>query len=199
MPRGETPCRMPRTALEHLDALLEGNARFVQGTDARERAELALGQEPFAVILGCSDSRVPVETVFDRGPGEIFVVRVAGNVVTDEVLASVEYAVEVLRTPLVLVLGHSGCGAVGAAMERVRSGAEFPGYIEGLVERMVPAAEATRDREDDWYAAAVAENVMRTARALEEQSPLLAQAVRDRRIAIRGAVYDLHAGSVRVL
>jgi len=190
---------MPRTALEHLDALLEGNARFAQGTAAIERAELALGQEPFAVILGCSDSRVPVETVFDRGPGEIFVVRVAGNVVSDEVVASVEYAVEVLKTPLVVVLGHSGCGAVGAAIECVRSGAEFPGYIQELVEGIVPAAEATRDRDSEWYTAAIEENVLRSARALEEQSTILAEAVRDRRIAIRGAVYDLHAGSVRVL
>lgn len=190
---------MPKTALEHLQQLLDGNARFAKGSAAIQRAELALGQEPFAVVLGCSDSRVPVETVFDRGPGEIFVVRVAGNVVTGETLASVQYAVELLKTPLVLVLGHTGCGAVSAALELVRAPATaFPGEIGSLVEQIVPAARAHANESEDAWPSAVAENVRRSMDALSAD-PLLAKAVEDRRIAIRGAVYDLHSGSVRVL
>ncbi|HET7815186.1 MAG TPA: carbonic anhydrase [Candidatus Baltobacteraceae bacterium] len=187
---------MPKTALEHLDQLIEGNTRFAQGSAAIERAELALGQAPFAVVLGCSDSRVPVETVFDRGPGEIFVVRVAGNVVTSETLASIQYAVEVLNTSLVLVLGHSGCGAVGAALDRLRSSASFPGEIDALVDLIVPAAEGHVD--DATSDEAVAENVRRATVALGGDA-LLAKAVQDRRIAIRGAVYDLHSGRVQML
>lgn len=189
---------MPKTALEHLQQLLEGNSRFAEGSATIERAELALGQEPFAVVLGCSDSRVPVETVFGRGPGEIFVVRVAGNVVTSETLASIQYAVEVLKTSLVLVLGHSGCGAVSAALDRVRNNASFPGEIGPLVDQIVPAARTHEHDEESAWENAVDENVRRSMTALAAD-PLLAKAVEDRRIAIRGAVYDLHTGSVRVL
>lgn len=189
---------MPKTALEHLQQLLEGNARFARGSAAIERAELALGQEPFAVVLGCSDSRVPVETVFDRGPGEIFVVRVAGNVVTSETLASIQYAVELLKTSLVLVLGHTGCGAVSAALEQLRAPAALPGEIGPLVEQILPAARLHAGDGEDAWPNAVAENVRRNMDALSAD-PLLAKAVEDRRIAIRGAVYDLHSGSVRVL
>lgn len=189
---------MPKTGLQHLDALLAGNTRFAAGTDTIAQAELALGQAPFAVILGCSDSRVPVETVFDRGPGEIFVVRVAGNVVREASIASVEYAVEVLKTPLVLVLGHSGCGAVAAAIDRLQNGTAFPGHIGSLVEAVVPAAQAVRS-EKDWLGAAVRENVRRTARALTERSSILATAVEERRILVRAAVYELHSGAVEIV
>lgn len=187
---------MPRTALEHLDQLLQGNAHFVAGAAAIERAQLALGQEPFAVILGCSDSRVPVETVFDRGPGEIFVVRVAGNVISPEVLGSIEYAVEVLKTSLVLVLGHSSCGAVAAALDHVRAGAAFPGSIDSLVEKIAPAVAP--HAADESSERAVDANVRQSVRELEV-SPVLARAVEERRIAIRGAVYDLATGAVRML
>jgi carbonic anhydrase len=190
---------MPKTALEHLDALLEGNARFAEATATIERARLALRQEPYAVILGCSDSRVPVETVFDRGPGEIFVVRIAGNVVDEATLASVEYAVEILKTPLVLVLGHSGCGAVTAAIDRIERKTVFPGHIDYLVDAIAPIASAAREHEGDWLEHAVAENVRYSAHMLEQRSPLLAAAVRDRRIAIKGGVYDIAAGKVRMV
>lgn len=190
---------MPEASVAHLQALLEGNARFAQGTAAIERAELALRQAPFAVILGCSDSRVPVETVFDRGPGEIFVVRVAGNVVHDASLASVEYAVAILGASLVLVLGHTGCGAVAAAIERISHGATFPGHIDLLVEAIVPAAEACREGDGEWSERAVVENVRRNVEALVARSQILADAARDGRIAIYGAVYDLHAGKVTLI
>lgn len=193
---------MPKTALEHFNALLEGNARFAARTAQIEHARLALRQEPFAVILGCSDSRVPVETIFDRGPGEIFVVRIAGNIVHDEGLASIEYAVDVLATPLVLVLGHSGCGAVAAAMDHLRYSKTFPGQIGQLVEAIIPSVRATRSSDGDgndlaWWERAVADNVRRNVATLTERSDVLKHAVRERRILVTGAVYDLQTGCVR--
>lgn len=190
---------MQKTALDHLDELLAGNRRFVEATPSKKRAHLALGQEPHAVVLGCSDSRVPVETIFDRGPGEIFVVRVAGNIARTDALASVEYAVEVLKTPLVLVLGHSGCGAVSAAIDCVRNPQALPGQIGPLVDALVPCAQATQSAGERWLSAAVAENARRNARALAEDSPILCAAARERRIAIRAAVYDIAGGSVSIL
>jgi carbonic anhydrase len=190
---------MPKTALEHLEALLEGNARFAASSATIDRAELAMRQEPYAVVLGCSDSRVPVETIFDRGPGEIFVVRVAGNVVETATLASVEYAVDVLKTPLVLVLGHTGCGAVAAAIDRVRSGTRFPGAIDDLIAPIVPIAEQTRGDEAGWPTRAVEANVRHTAQQLAARSAVLSQAIAGRRIALIGALYDLRDGRVRIV
>jgi len=190
---------MPETIVAHLQALLQGNARFAEGTAVIERAELALGQKPFAVVLGCSDSRVPVETVFDRGPGEIFVVRVAGNIVHDESLASVEFAVAMLGASLVLVLGHTGCGAVSAAIERLSHGTTFPGHIGVLVDAVVPAAEACREGDGEWSERAVVQNVRASVKALVARSHILADAARLRQIAIYGAVYDLHTGKVALV
>ena len=189
---------MPKTALEHLDALLQGNEAFAHASATRERARLALGQEPYAVVLGCSDSRVPIETIFDRGPGEIFVVRVAGNIVDDGTLASVEYAVAVLATPLVLVLGHTKCGAVAAALERLRGGGEPDGRIGHLVDLVTPAAREAQ-REPDPWTRAVEAKVRNSVLALSEHSSLLREAAAARRIAIRGAVYDLETGRVRMI
>ena len=192
---------MPKTALEHLDALLQGNAAFARASEARERARLALGQAPYAVVLGCSDSRVPVETIFHRGPGEIFVVRVAGNIVDDGTLASVEYAVAVLATPLVLVLGHTDCGAVGAAIRLQRGKGEPPaGHIGHIVERVLPAVRVAAAGGDvDLGVRAVEQNVRNSVAQLADRSPVLQTAVAERRIAIRGAVYDLAAGDVRLI
>ena len=187
---------MPKTALAHLEDMLAGNARFAAGSAAIARAELALGQAPFAVVLGCSDSRVPVETVFDRVPGEIFVARVIGGVVSDETLASVEFAVGVLNTPLVIVLGHTNCGAVKAAVDYVSDGITMPGHIGAAVSSIVAAARATRDGEGDWWLRAVRENVRRNAAALEQRSSIVATAVRERRALVKGLVYDLHTGKV---
>ncbi len=163
------------------------------------RKELVGGQQPFAAIRGCSDSRVPPEIIFDQGLGDLFVVRNAGNVVCESSLASVEYAVEVLRTPLIVVLGHTGCGAVAAAIERVREGTSFPGHIGHLVEAVVPAARAARDAGGDWFERAVIENVRATVDALVRRSEIISVAVRERRVTIAGAVYTLHAGTVTLL
>lgn len=187
----------------HLEDLMAGNARFAAGKPVGQmatarRAELAARQAPFATILSCSDSRVPVETVFDHGPGDIFVIRVAGNFVNDDGLASIEFAVDLLKSPLIMVLGHSGCGAISAAIE-ARNGATFAGQIGRLADAVAPAVEATHDAGSGWHAAAVAQNVRDAVRALTERSSILTDAVRDGNLLIVGAVYDLHTGKVELL
>lgn len=188
---------------EGLQRLLEGNDRFREGRAQPYQAnaygvEVAAAQKPFAVILGCSDSRVPIETIFDQQPGDVFVIRVAGNIVTDEGLGSMEYAVDQFQSPLVLVLGHSGCGAVAAAISQVVEGTHFTGHIGSLVSDIAPAVGAVRE-DPDMYNAAIAENVRRNMIAIAERSPLMAQAQREGRITIAGAVYDLHTGRVRLI
>lgn len=178
-----------------LARLLQGNRRYVDGQPQAAvatavRVELANAQQPFAVILGCSDSRVPVEVVFDQGPGDLFVIRLAGNIVTGEVLASTEYAIEVLGSGLVLVLGHSGCGAVQAAVARAASGASFPGHIGLLAEAIAPS---TRD------AHPVEANARASARALTKRSSIVRAAVTQGRLRVAAAIYDLHTGVVTLL
>jgi carbonic anhydrase len=199
---------MPFTRPESLDAavsrLVDGNRRFVEerpqtGVQSALRIELAAGQMPFAVVLGCSDSRVPVETVFDQPPGNLFVVRIAGNVVNDDSLGSVEYAVDVLNSMLVVVLGHSTCGAIQAAVQHVEAGTTFKGHIQHLVDAVTPAALATKGTDGDWIHNAVAENVRATTRALRERSTILAAAVDNGSVRIVGAIYDLPTGIVEFL
>jgi carbonic anhydrase len=187
-----------------LQSLVEGNARFVEGRpqhpnqDVDRRAELQSGQDPFAVVFGCSDSRVAAEIIFDRGLGDLFMVRTAGHVVDSAVLGSVEFAVDVLGVPLVVVLGHDHCGAVTAAAQAVESGQMPPGYVRDIVERITPAVMATRTTGgtvDDM----VAENVRQAASLLLERSPILARAVEGGRCRIVGVVYDLADGRVRTV
>ena len=181
-----------------LKNLLDGNARFVAGTPrSRPTAEsvrnLAGGQSPFATVLACADSRVPVETLFDHEPGDIFVVRLAGNFVSDAALASIEYATAVLKSPLVLVLGHTSCGAVQAAIDFVKSGTPLPGHLQTLADAIAPAARNTQGEPGDWWANAVAENVRLSVRLLRGALPNAAQHE------ITGAVYDLATGEVSLL
>jgi len=188
----------PAAALERLRT---GNARFVGGTSRSAAfgarvAALANGQTPFAVVLGCSDSRVPVETVFDQEPGSLFVVRVAGNFVNADGLGSIEYAVEVLKSTLVVVLGHEGCGAVGAALKYVRDGAEQPGHIQALVNAIVPAVQATRGGVGDWHASAVAANVELTLKAMLARSSIISGAVERGDVAVVGGIYSIRTGNV---
>lgn len=183
-------------------ALLEaGNARFVAGDpeyQARTPRELALeeGQSPFAVVLGCSDSRVPIEIVFDQEPGQLFVVRVAGNFLNDDNLASIEFAIELLKSKLVVVLGHSHCGAVTAAVDYVRNGATPPGHIAKLVAALAPAAVATRASAGDWLGNAILQNVERNVRAMTAASPILAASVASGELQVIGGIYDLGTGRV---
>jgi carbonic anhydrase len=189
------------TAEQSLQLLKEGNARFVAGESHHEgytarRLELVAGQSPFAIVLGCSDSRVPIETVFDQLPGNLFVVRVAGNFLDDSGLASIEYSVAVLGSSLIVVLGHSGCGAVDATLQYLRNGTVQPGHIQRLVTAIEPAAAAVRDKDGDWWGNAVAENVRLNVAALTAGSKIVADAVNAGSIRVVGGVYDLHGGKV---
>jgi carbonic anhydrase len=189
------------TAEQSLQLLKEGNARFAAGESHHEgytarRLELVAGQSPFAIVLGCSDSRVPIETVFDQLPGNLFVVRVAGNFLDDNGLASIEYSVAVLGSSLIVVLGHSRCGAVDATLQYLRNGTVQPGHIQRLVTAIEPAAVAVRHKDGDWWDNAVAENVRLNVEAMTASSQIVADAVNAGSIRVVGGVYDLHGGKV---
>ena len=198
------PVTAAGTAEQAIQLLQEGNERFLKGQAVCEsltatRLELTAGQAPFATILGCSDSRVPLETLFDQKPGQLFVVRVAGNIVTDSGLGSIEYGVKVLNTPLVVVLGHSSCGAVDATLKYVANGVTQPGHIMNLVRQIEPAAKATEKMPGNWLYNAIAQNVRNNVTALTERSTILADAVNAKKILIVGGIYDLHSGRISPL
>jgi carbonic anhydrase len=195
------PFTRPASIQAAIDRLQDGNRRFVEErptatVQSALRIELAAGQTPFAVVLGCSDSRVPIETIFDQQPGNLFVVRVAGNIVNDDGLASIEYSVDLLNSLLVVVLGHSRCGAVTGAVHHIADGWTFHGHIQRLVDAIAPAAETTRGADGDWLENAVEENVRNSVRDLLRRSPLLSEAVEKGNVGLVGAVYDLHSGMV---
>jgi len=192
----------PASPADAYVALLEGNARFVQGRgihpnqDADRRSAVAPRQRPFAVLFGCSDSRLAAEIIFDRGLGDLFVVRTAGHVAGPEVLGSIEYGVHVLGAPLVVVLGHDSCGAVTAASEADRAGVAPAGYIGDLVERVMPSilsARAAGCTEIDQFVEA---HIHRTVDGLLGRSVLLASEVEAGRCAIVGLSYRLADGTV---
>jgi carbonic anhydrase len=191
-----------RSPDQALQTLLEGNQQFVQATQRaggqaiERRLELTGGQNPFAIILGCADSRVPPEIVFDTGLGDLFVCRVAGNIDTAEIIGSIEYGVQVLGAPLVMVLGHSGCGAVDAALAVVTRGAEFAGYLAGLVDLFIPAVASIVGQPGNPLDNAIRANVQMTVSRLLRRDPDLATRVRDGRVRVVGGVYDLASGRV---
>lgn len=195
-----TPPSEPTQAYAELVA---GNLRFVSGApqhpnqDAGHRAAVADGQHPFAVIVGCSDSRLAAEIIFDRGLGDLFVVRTAGHTAGPEVLGSVEYAVSVLGTPLVVVLGHDSCGAVQAARESDATGTAPSGHLGAVVDAVLPSlrrAEAEGVTDIDGI---VDIHIAQTVETLLGQSPVLADAVAQGRCAVVGVSYRLAAGVVR--
>jgi carbonic anhydrase len=191
----------PEAALERL---LKGNDRYVTGKMKRhdfvsERPALALGQNPFAGILGCADSRVGPEYAFDAGRGDLFVCRVAGNFADDETIASFEFAVSVLGTPLLLVLGHSDCGAVKAAVNAVRHGQEFPGHIPSLIKALRPAVNAAQDQPGDRLANTIRQNVVINVEKLKTARPILSKAVEQRKLTIVGGIYSLETGRVALI
>ena len=196
--------RSAAAAEEPLARLLAGNARYVAARLAhpnqtpKRRAALARSQRPFATVLGCADSRVPPEVVFDQGLGDLFVVRVAGNVADPAGIASIEYAASALECPLVMVLGHSRCGAVDAAV-KAAPGATFPGQLGRLVEAIRPAVERVKDKPGDLLDNAVRANVAVMAETLRAAEPVLAGLARDGKVRIVGAHYDLETGKVAVL
>ena len=196
-PAAETP--------EHaLRLLREGNARFAAGEPERRPlspsgVELAAGQSPFAVVLGCSDSRVPIESIFDQSTGRLFVVRLAGNFIDDNGLGSIEYSVSVLGSSLVVVLGHTLCGAVDATLRYLRDGTPLAGHMQGLVAAIEPAARDAKRLRGDWYGNAIAENVRRNVAAATVRSSIVAGAVEAGTLSVVGGVYELHSGRVNSL
>ncbi len=192
---------MAMRAEEALELLRQGNERFASGTtkhpnqDSPRRAELMKGQNPFAVVITCSDSRVVPELIFDVGLGDIFVIRVAGNVVDDFVLGSVEYAVEHLGVSLVMVLGHGSCGAVTAAL----GGSSAVGAIASIMDAIRPGVEAAREKAGDALQNAIVENVRNSVKQLEDSDPVLIGKVKTGKLSIVGAFYDLDSGKVDVI
>lgn len=191
----------PAQALKRLE---KGNERYVEGVAKRhdfaaERKALVGGQNPFAGILSCSDSRVAPEYAFDTSRGDLFVVRIAGNFVNEENLASLEYAVANLKTPLLLVLGHESCGAVSAAIKSIKDKTTLPGHLPSLVASLTPAVDAASSLPGDLLANATKENVRLNVEALRTASPILNAAVEEKRVEVVGAIYRLETGKVELL
>lgn len=183
------------------DELVEGNRRFTsgelrhpnQGVDRRHLLEA--GQSPKAIFFGCGDSRVAAEIIFDQGLGDLFVVRTAGHVIGAAVLGSIEFGVEVLGIPLIVVLGHDGCGAVKATMESQESGRMPEGYIRDIVERIMPSALAAKRAGSYTPEEVGAANVRMTGDLLRERSVIIRDALDSGRLGIVGATYHLDEGS----
>lgn len=190
------------TASEALNLLKEGNARFVKDKlnhphqSSTARAELAKGQHPFAIVLGCADSRTSPELVFDQGLGDLFVVRVAGNVLNDETIGSIEFAVEELGSPLIVVLSHERCGAVKAARDTIAAKGTAPGHIQSLVKAIAPAVATTASADAEATAKA---NALHVAKTLSEAEPFLKERVAAGKLQVVGAHYDLDTGKVEFL
>lgn len=187
--------------------LLEGNQRYTSGKTknrnfASTRAALARGQNPYAGILSCADSRVGPELCFDEERGDLFVARVAGNYVTNDILASLEYGVAVLNTPAIMVLGHTSCGAVSAAVSAFEKQAEFPGHIQNIVTELMPAVRAAASespKEGTLLHAATIENIRQNMRRLQEATPILSKAVQARKLKVVGGLYHLDTGRVEFI
>jgi carbonic anhydrase len=194
------------SAEQALQRLVTGNDRFLNGTTRLRKltpadfSDLARGQHPFATILGCSDSRVPPELIFDTGPGDLFVVRVAGNVFSPEVAGSLQYAGTHLNTPLFVVLGHEGCGAVAAALATRDQRAEHRSRIQLLVNAILPGLPQTssQDSQEARLSQAVESNVRWTVRQILK-TPEGRMRVAEGRRKIVGAIYDIASGRVRFL
>lgn len=189
------------TAEEALKILREGNKRFVTGTllhpnhCEESRQNLANGQEPIATILSCADSRVPPVDIFDQGLGDLFIVRVAGNIIGDHALGSIEYAVKHLHTPLVIVMGHASCGAVGA----VASGAHLEGHIATLGPAIQSAIKRVEKSDGNLVNNASKELARQIARKIAESEPIIADLVKNGTVKVVPAFYELHSGEVLFL
>jgi carbonic anhydrase len=187
---------------EAISRLKDGNARYTNGNQqhprqsTKERAELTKSQHPFAIVVGCADSRVPPEIVFDQGLGDLFVLRVAGNVINDHSLGSIEYAVDHLAVRLIVVLGHQSCGAVKAAKETIAAKGEAPAHIQSLVTAIRPAVEATVHGDLETTVKA---NVKDVVQALRSSTPVLKPKVDSSELRVLGAYYSLDTGAVSFL
>jgi carbonic anhydrase len=184
-----------------LERLLKGNERYVGGVSLRhdfkhEREALAGGQNPYAAVLSCADSRIAPEYAFDTGRGDLFVCRVAGNFATTETIASLEYAVAVLGVPLILVLGHESCGAVDAAIKSLKDDTTLPGHMPSLVTGIAPAVKAVSQQGGDTLGKAIRQNVVDNVAKLSSATPILSAAVEQHKLRVVGGIYRLRDGRV---
>ncbi|TAN30590.1 MAG: carbonic anhydrase [Castellaniella sp.] len=189
---------------EAIQRLKEGNQRYVSGVMKRhdfshERKALAGGQNPYAAILGCADSRVAPEYTFDSGRGDLFVTRVAGNFINADMLGSLEYAVAVLSVPAILVLGHEKCGAIAAAVKAITNHAQYPGHIETLVAALTPSVKQVSQQKTDLLEAAIEQNIRNNVTALSAQSDIIRKAHQAGSLRIVGGIYRLATGKVDFL
>ncbi|WFU76773.1 carbonic anhydrase [Bradyrhizobium sp. CB2312] len=187
-----------------LKRLMDGNARYVQGVARRhdfkhEREALAGGQNPFAAVLSCADSRIAPEYAFDTGRGDLFVCRIAGNFAGNEMIASMEYAVGVLNTPLILVLGHDSCGAIDATLKAIKDNTSPPGHIPSLVDAIAPAAKAAMQQGGDVLDQAIRQNVIDNVAKLKSAAPILNAAVEQGKLKVVGGIYRLTTGTVDLI
>jgi len=202
---GAPPPQNAIAPAEALKRLMDGNVRYAANTPEQRdfsagRAARVLGQYPIAAILSCADSRVAPELAFDQGPGDLFVVRVAGNFVNPDLLASLEYGVKILGAPLILVLGHSGCGAVDAAIKVLKAKAVLPGHLPELVTAIKPAViVAEKTQTGNLLDNAIGENVRRQVARLKRSPPVVQKYYADKKIDIVGGVYDLATGKVALI
>lgn len=190
---------------EALSRLIAGNQRYISGFDSSDSFKfqdpaIKHQQQPYACILGCADSRVSPEHTFDESHGSLFVTRVAGNIVTPEILASLEYGTAVLGASIIMVLGHSGCGAVNAAIESVESNAIFDGHIGQLIDNLTPCVEKVRHHDHEhWLRRAVNHNVATNVSILISSEPILKKRIEDGLLKVVGAVYNLESGVVSII
>ena len=202
---GDAPAPNAIAPSEALERLMQGNERYAAGEcECKDysvgRAERAEAQYPLAAIVSCSDSRVSPELLFDQNPGDVFVVRLAGNIVDDDAFASLEYAVKFLGAPLIMVLGHTNCGAVAAAIKVVMERAELPGHLPELIKAIEPAVIAAHGRHPgDLLAVAIEENVRLSMKQLISDAPIISEALAGKTVAISGGVYGIATGKVTLI
>ena len=186
---------------EIVQKLIEGNKRFRLSSqihpnqNAERRKELTQGQKPFAVIIGCSDSRVSPEVIFDQGLGDLFVIRVAGNIIDAVALGSIEYAAEHLGTQLIMVLGHSKCGAVTATVQ----GGHAPGHILNIVDAIKPSVEKAKGHPGDLTDNTIRENVRRVTEQIRNSTPILSEMYKNGKVDVVSAYYNIDTGEVSLL
>jgi carbonic anhydrase len=187
-----------------LERLMKGNKRYVEGETRRhdfkrEREALVGGQNPYAGILSCADSRIAPEYAFDSGRGDLFVCRVAGNFANDDTVASMEYAVAMLNTPLIVVLGHDSCGAVDATIKSLKDNVTLPGHLPALVTSLAPAVQATSGQPGNSLDNAIRQNVRDNVAKLKSATPILSAAVEQRKLRVVGGIYRLRDGRVEMI
>lgn len=193
------------TPREALDRLMAGNKRFSSGVVIRNDSfktiptSLRAGQNPYACILSCADSRVSPELCFDEGQGDLFVTRLAGNYVSTDVLASLEYGALILKSPLIMVLGHTECGAINAAIKAEKNNIDFPGHIQVIASRLDMAVRLAKRKDGNLAYEAVRENVRLNVENLSKSTPIIRRLIEDRKLSVVGGIYDLNMGKVSLV